>query len=100
MNNSKNFITSWELANDSSTNIFSDIESKIADEFANRIKEQIDDEILGTMLELSGWIKVNSFMCVPQEWLDENIKGEYRKLHSGWHFANKQDAEWFILRWL
>jgi len=51
---------------------------------------------------LTEWIKVKvgkNYTEIPDAWIDENIKDEYKCFGQNWYFKNAQDAAWFMLRW-
>ncbi len=83
----------------------------LSDEYAgmlaDEIKNQIDNEIMIDMLVLGGWTKVelerlkDRYESIDIElWIDENCTGKHAKLGRTFVFEKKQDAEWFILKWL
>jgi len=82
-----------------------DVEQEIYDILANEIAREMDEGIISNMLVNSGWIPVgyhfkNNTQAVDINiWLAGTCKGSYRRLGSDYLFENKQDAEWFILRW-
>lgn len=74
--------------------------SELSTEMAAMLKEEIDAEILRTMLEQAGWTFVkHTEDDVTKEWVDANLQDKHTKLICGWMFENKSDAEWFILTW-
>ncbi len=83
----------------------------LSDEYAgmlaDEIKNQIDNEIMIDMLVLGGWTKVELERLSGrhesidiEEWINENCTGKHTKLGRTFVFEKKQDAEWFILKWL
>jgi hypothetical protein len=59
------------------------------------------------MLVATGWTKVelerlkDRYESIDIElWIDENCTGKHTKLGRTFVFEKKQDAEWFILKWL
>lgn len=78
-----------------------------ADLLANEIEKEIDDSIMIDMLVWQGWTKVelerlkDRYESVDiEEWIDKNCTGKYTKLGRTFVFEKKQDAEWFLLKWL
>jgi hypothetical protein len=79
----------------------------IAGEMSRAITEEIDREIMLDMLVATGWTKVelerlkDRYESIDIElWIDENCTGKHTKLGRTFVFEKKQDAEWFILKWL
>ncbi len=82
------------------------LEDEIADAMAKEIAKEIDDGIMATMLIETGWTPVyfafkdNHQAVDITEWLYETCKEHtWGRFGSEYLFKNKQDAEWFILRW-
>lgn len=76
-------------------------------DLAKALQEEIDREIMLDMLVLGGWTKVelerlkDRYESIDIElWIDENCTGKHTKLGRTFVFEKKQDAEWFILKWL
>jgi hypothetical protein len=85
----------------------SDLVEDIAGEMSRAITEEIDREIMLDMLVATGWTKVelerlkDRYESIDIElWIDENCTGKHTKLGRTFLFEKKQDAEWFILKWL
>jgi|688.fasta_scaffold59867_4 hypothetical protein len=85
----------------------SDLVEDIAGEMSRAITEEIDREIMLDMLVATGWTKVelerlkDRYESIDIElWIDENCTGKHTKLGRTFVFEKKQDAEWFILKWL
>jgi hypothetical protein len=84
-----------------------DLVEDIAGEMSRLIAEEIDNEIMLDMLVLGGWTKVELERLKDRHesidietWIDENCTGKHTKLGRTFVFEKKQDAEWFILKWL
>jgi hypothetical protein len=84
-----------------------DLIEELATKMASDMAEEIDNEIMIDMLVLGGWTKVelerlkDRYESIDIElWIDENCTGKYSKLGRTFVFEKKQDAEWFILKWL
>jgi hypothetical protein len=81
-------------------------EEEMMDIMAEEIRKEIDEGIISNILVESGWTPVKFyFKNGPQAtdiqiWLAGTCTGDYRRLGSDYVFENKQDAEWFMLRWL
>ena len=74
------------------------------DKIDPEIQKLKDNEILEILLltHIKGWIKVKvgkNYTEIPDAWIDENIKDEYKCFGQNWYFKNAQDAAWFMLRW-
>ena len=76
---------------------------------AEEIRNEIDGDILRECLLHGGWTQVtykyydNMKEAVDiRNWLDENIKDDklWKRFGEYFLFRNKEDAEWFALRWL
>ena len=81
------------------------LEDEMMDEIGKQIAKEIDDGIMSTILTETGWtpieyhFKNNNQAVDINEWLTEHCKDKWYRLGSDYVFENKQDAEWFILRW-
>jgi hypothetical protein len=85
----------------------SDLVEDIAGEMSRAIAEEIDREIMLDMLVATGWTKVelerlkDRYQSIDIAlWIDGNCTGKHTKLGRTFVFEKKQDAEWFILKWL
>lgn len=74
---------------------------------ADEIQKEIDESIMLDMLVWQGWTKVplhyhNAKHAVDViDWCIANLpENKWKRLSDSYVFCNKQDAEWFILRWL
>ncbi len=83
------------------------LEDQYADILADEIKKEIDESIMLDMLVWQGWTKVELERLKDrhesidiEEWVEENCTGKHAKLGRTFVFEKKQDAEWFILKWL
>jgi hypothetical protein len=81
--------------------------NELVEDLAKEIQEELDNEIMIDMLVLGGWTKVelerlkDRYESIDVEiWIDENCTGKHTKLGRTFVFEKKQDAEWFILKWL
>ena len=77
------------------------------DVLADEIQKEIDEAIMIDMLVSIGWTKVELERLSGrhesidiEEWIDENCTGKHSKLGRTFVFEKKQDAEWFMLKWL
>ena len=81
------------------------LEEEMFDEIGKQIAKEIDDGIMSTMLVETGWTPVNFHFKDNYHandvnfWLLEHCNKKWRRLGSDYVFEDKQDAEWFILRW-
>ena len=84
----------------------SDTEQELYDNLAREIAREMDEGILSNILVANGWTPVefhfnDNFQAVDiNNWLNEQCKGQWTRYGSDYLFKDKQDAEWFILRWL
>lgn len=74
------------------------------DKIDPEIQKLKDNEILEILFLTTNerWIKVKvgkNYTEIPDAWIDENIKDEYKCFGQNWYFKNAQDAAWFMLRW-
>lgn len=82
------------------------LQDDMMDRIGAQIAKEIDDGIMGNILLETGWINVefyfkDNFQAVDvNEWLNESCKDRWARYGSEYFFKDKQDAEWFILRWL
>lgn len=78
------------------------IEQELSLILAKEIQEEIDSAVIINLLIGLGWHLVSIDTNPPelQEWVDINIKHEYKTFQSRWIFENQQDANWFALKWL
>jgi len=74
---------------------------------AQAMANDIDREVLWSMLSEIGWTRVIISSNVARnnadnivQWLEANCKHAYEKATTDFLFENKQDANWFILKWL
>lgn len=82
-------------------------DTSITGQAAKILQEEIDWEILASMFVASGWIMIDlprfhdRYEAIDVElWIDENCSGKHMKRGKTFVFEQKQDAEWFSLRWL
>jgi hypothetical protein len=81
------------------------LEDEIYASLADEIAREIDEGIMSNILVETGWTPVkfhfkdNNQAVDINIWLAGTCTGDYRRLGSDYVFENKQDAEWFILRW-
>lgn len=75
--------------------------SELADIFAAEIQKEIDNDILFSILESTGWIKISIANHDPsiKDWCDEYMKGQVRNNGSQYYFKDEKDATLFALRW-
>ena len=82
------------------------IQEQIINDAGKRMADEIDFEILCSMLIELGWRKV---VLSPMSWEDgyevdawtaKHIKGNFETMGLVWIFEHEEDANWFALRWL
>ena len=82
------------------------LEEEILNKAGKRMADEIDFEILCSMLKELGWRKV---VLRPMSWEDgyavdewtaKHIKGNFETMGLVWIFEHEEDANWFALRWL
>jgi len=85
------------------------LEDEIAMQTSREISNEIDREVLWSMLEELGWIRTGCYSkphLAPdykiqevQDWVKENALGHYENYYTDFIFENSQDAVMFILKW-
>lgn len=84
----------------------SNLQEEIINEAGKRLSDEIDFEILCSMLKELGWRKI---VLRPMSWEDgyavdewtaKHIKGNFETMGLVWIFEHEEDANWFALRWL
>lgn len=83
------------------------LENIIIDEIVGAMSKELDNDIMRTCLASSGWTCVefkysnNTHATEVIKWLESSIgKTKWKRLNSYFVFANIEDAEWFMLRWM
>jgi hypothetical protein len=83
------------------------LKEDILDDISNSIAKEMDWHIIADVLVSTGWtsIQVKRFRNNEEAvdinlWLEQNCTGEWKNLATRYIFKQKQDAEWFSLRWL
>ena len=83
------------------------LKEDILDDISNSIAKEMDWHIIADVLVSGGWTNIqlkrfrnNEEAVDIKEWLEQNCTGEWNNLATRYIFKNKQDAEWFSLRWL
>jgi hypothetical protein len=84
-----------------------DMDKTIEDILAEEIQAEIDREILETVkMTCDGWVSVDypdgiGFIehCGIKDWVEENIKGPNKLIHTKWWFKDPKDKVLFLLRW-
>lgn len=77
-------------------------------DLAKEIQEELDNEMMISLLVQSGWTNVPFKYKTLQhavdvmDWCTVNFEtaGLWQRLNGSFVFSRKEDAEWFILRWL
>jgi hypothetical protein len=82
------------------------LEEEILNRAGKAMADEIDFEILCSMLIELGWRKV---ILRPMTWEDgyeldawtaKHVKGNFETMGLVWIFEDEEDANWFTLRWL
>ena len=82
------------------------LEEEMMDHMAKQMAEDVDFELIGGLLEETGWTKV---VLRPMTWetgdaidlwMLKNCKGQYKTRGLVWLFERSEDAMWFKLRWM
>ena len=84
------------------------LEDQIADELSRQLAEEIDFEVLCSLLVQTGWIQVKlEDVLQPSKqtagmvnWLHEECSGHWRHRGKTFVFENKEDAALFRLTWV
>jgi hypothetical protein len=83
------------------------LKEDILDDISNSIAKEMDWHIIADVLVSSGWtsIQIKRFRNNEEAvdinlWLEQNCTGEWKNLSTRYIFKEKQDAQWFSLRWL
>jgi hypothetical protein len=78
------------------------IDDEVLTEFANNIRNRLDQELLYNLCITSGWYGTTvSYQQLDEvtEWVKQNATGEYRWFDNRVAFEQSKDYEWFLLRW-
>ena len=84
----------------------SSLQDKIISDIAKQMQQDIDGGIMSNILIEDGWTPVQFYFKNNNQavdivlWLNRNCKNNWQRLGSNYLFKYRQDAEWFILRWL
>ena len=84
----------------------STLQDEIISSIAKQMQQDIDEGIMSTILIEDGWTPVQFYFKNNNQavdiilWLNRNCKNNWQRLGSDYLFKYKQDAEWFILRWV
>jgi hypothetical protein len=85
----------------------SSLQDEIISNIAKQMQQDIDEGIMSTMLIEDGWTPVQFYFKNNKEavditeWLCETCEEDtWGRYGNQYLFKNKQDAEWFILRWV
>ncbi len=91
-----------KLLTDRSGQLHEDLET----ELAKTLQEEIDAEIMQSMLKECGWHEVvisrrhKPEKDIVEQWVNSNVKDGFWTHGPIWLFKNDKDAMWFKLRWL
>jgi len=82
------------------------LEQEMIEAKAKEMQQEVDREILWGMLQGIGWTRVmlprfidNHHAIDITNWLEDNCKYPFERSGRDFLFENKQDANWFKLRW-
>ena len=82
------------------------LEEELIEKAGKRMADEIDFEVLCSMLKELGWKKI---VLRPMTWEDgyeldawtaKHVKGNFETMGLVWIFEDQEDANWFALRWL
>jgi len=82
------------------------LEDELISTISKEMQQNIDEGIMSTILIEDGWTPVQFYFKNNNQavdiilWLNRNCKNNWQRLGSDYLFKYRQDAEWFILRWL
>lgn len=78
-----------------------DLTVDMSGELAKILQQEIDNEIMSSLMDSQGWHKVTVERgdIISQEWCNRSIKGNYHCFGHYWYFENESDAHFFILKW-
>ena len=82
------------------------LEDELASAMAAELSKEIDFEIMSGILMETGWTKVVLKPMTGEtsqeidQWIVDTCKGKHITLGLVWVFENKQDANWFTMRWM
>ena len=85
---------------------YDDLEQSIINDASNRMRDEIDFQILSGMLCEMGWTKVILNPMTTERsnnidrWVKDNIKHPFQNMGLVWIFEHKADASWFVLKWI
>lgn len=85
------------------------LEKEIIEAKATEMQQEIDREILWSMLAEMGWTRANyhqrnltteSRVKEIQDWVKAHAQGSYECYYTDFIFEDPQDAVWFELKWV
>lgn len=83
------------------------LEEEMAEMAAYEMQKEIDSEIMRSFLVEGGWTEIEFYFKNNDHaidillWCEWNIKkDQWKRLGGYFVFRKKQDAEWFVLKWL
>ena len=82
------------------------LEDEIITKMGKRMSDEIDFEILTSMLCELGWRKIILSPMSTEDsyevdaWTAKHVKGHFETMGLVWVFELEEDANWFALRWL
>lgn len=82
------------------------LEQTIMDQAAKRMSDEIDREVIWSMLETIGWVRVSVSRLVDNqhaidmvEWISANCISDHKRNGREFLFEAEEDAIMFALRW-
>jgi len=85
---------------------YDDLEQSIINGAAKRMSDEIDFQVLTGFLTEIGWTKVILKPMTTEvshsidKWIADNVKGNVETMGLVWVFECKEDASWFVLKWV
>lgn len=82
------------------------LEDEIITKMGKQLSDEIDFEILTSMLCELGWRKIILSPMSTEDsyevdaWTAKHVKGHFETMGLVWVFEQEEDANWFALRWL
>ena len=93
------------LAQDDNPTYGIDLEKEIMDTLAKEITQEIDFEVMSSVLIDMGWHKIKltpmtwEQSCDVDRWVNEKVQGKHYTMGLVWIFEEQADAVNFTLKW-
>lgn len=83
------------------------LEDTISSDMARLLQEEIDWEVMCSVMQEVGWTKIETTwdsksleeMYEIKSWCESNLKGQRKGRGRTWLFELEKDATMFLLRW-